>query len=376
MKYMAKINIFILVIVFIISSCITAYAQVQPSCSARSYIVMDVNNLRVLYANNIDEKLPMASTTKIMTAITAIEYGKPDDTVQASQKAVKAEGSSIYLEVGEKMKLIDLIYGLMLRSGNDSAIAIAEHIGGSSEEFAVLMNDLAKKIGAKNTNFKNPHGLDEEGHYTTAYDLALITCYALKNSVFKEIVSSKHKEVEREGEDWRGKFTNKNKILWDFEGGDGVKTGYTKKAGRCLVSSATRNGLQLVCVVLNCGPMFEESMELMEHAFKNYGVYDICKKGETIKEIPVLKGEEDFVNAVCENNLKVTLKRSETKKVNLIKRYEKNIKAPVEKNKICGKIIVKLGNKVLAETNLVTDSQIPEKTFIRTFDKIIKNWIY
>ena len=181
--------------------------------------------------------------------------------------AVGVEGSSVYLEHDEELKIIDLLHGLMLQSGNDCAVALAIITGGSVEGFVKLMNETAHKAGAENTNFANSHGLPNDDHYTTALDLCKISHYAMKNEVFREIVSAKRHTTPYHGHDYKRNFPNKNKILFDYLGGNGIKTGFTKKAGRCLVSSATRDGKTYICTVLNCGNMWEESMRLLDKAF-------------------------------------------------------------------------------------------------------------
>lgn len=193
--------------------------------SAQSSVLIDGTSGRVLYEHNAYEKLPMASTTKIMTGLLACESGKLDETVKASPFASGTEGSSLWLKVGEKLTLEELTYGLMLKSGNDAAVAIAEYLGGSVDAFTLLMNKRGREIGAKNTNFMNPHGLDAEGHYTTAYDLALIAREAMKNKKFSEIVSTKTYSIPMEGEKWNRALKNHNKLLWQYEGCNGVKTG-------------------------------------------------------------------------------------------------------------------------------------------------------
>ena len=192
------------------------------------------------YNSNGDKPMKIASLTKIMTAIVAIEHGKLSDMVKTSVRAAGREGSSIYLKKGEEMSLQNLLYGLMLRSGNDAATAIAEHVGGSEEGFVHMMNEKAQMLGLTNTQFMNPHGLDVEGHYSTANDLAKLTAYALKNPIFKTIVKTKVKTAPNPNDKWDYSWKNKNRMLTMYEGADGVKTGYTKQALRCLVSSATR----------------------------------------------------------------------------------------------------------------------------------------
>ena len=239
------------------------------STSAKSAIVLERNSGQVMFEKNADHRLPIASTTKILTAITVIENTEDlNKTVTVPDVAVGVEGSSIYLQKDEKLRIIDLLYGLMLQSGNDCAVALACLTSGSVENFALMMNATARIAGASNSHFVNPHGLHDDRHFSTARDLALITAYAMRNETFRKIVATEvYKDCPFEGRDYNRIIKNKNKILTTLEGGNGVKTGYTKEAGRCLVSSAERNGKEMICVVLSCGPMFEESGALIETAF-------------------------------------------------------------------------------------------------------------
>ena len=214
-----KRTIFLLIILLNIFT-VHSYA-----ISARSAVLIDSNSGRVLYEHNSYEKLPMASTTKIMTGLLACESGKLDKTVKVSPFASGTEGSSLWLKIGEKQTLENLTYGLMLKSGNDAAVAIAEYLGGNIDAFALLMNKKSREIGAESTNFENPHGLDSENHYTTAYDLALIAREAMKNKKFREIVSTKTYSIPMEGEKWDRALKNHNKLLWRYDGCNGVKTG-------------------------------------------------------------------------------------------------------------------------------------------------------
>jgi D-alanyl-D-alanine carboxypeptidase len=218
-----------------------------------------------------------------MTAIVAIEHGKLSDNVKVGRNAYSKEGSSIYLKLGEEMSLHNLLYGLMLRSGNDAATAIAEHVGGSLEGFVYLMNVKALEIGLTNTTFKNPHGLDEDGHMSSANDLAKLTAYALKNPVFAEIVRTKVKKAPNPNESWDYTWLNKNKMLSLYEGADGVKTGYTKLAKRCLVSSATRNGQQLAVVTLNDGDDWADHSRLLDYGFTYYPLFNVVNKGDIVQ---------------------------------------------------------------------------------------------
>lgn len=230
---------------------------------------MELSTGTVLEEGNADVKLPMASTTKILTAIIIIEDCNLDEVITVPDEAVGVEGSSIYLQKGEKIDVRDLLYGLMLRSGNDSATALAVYHSGSVEKFASVMCTRATMMGAENSSFTNPSGLPDDNHYTTARDLCKIARYAMQNETFREIVGTKN---------YTGKFksfVNKNKMLSTCEGANGIKTGYTVKAGRCLVSSCERNGMDIICVVLNCPDMYERSKAIFDSCFSEYELVKI-----------------------------------------------------------------------------------------------------
>ncbi|RAI91314.1 D-alanyl-D-alanine carboxypeptidase [Paenibacillus pabuli] len=289
MKFMACM----LVPLFLFPSIVLAEAQGTipgPSNHAQSAALIDVTSGRILYSKDGDKELRIASLTKIMTAIVAIEHGKLDDKVKVTSTAFAKEGSSIYLKLGEEMTLENMLYGLMLRSGNDAASAIAEHVGGSEEGFVLLMNKKAEQIGLTHSHFMNPHGLDADGHYSTANDLARLTAYALKNPVFKRIVATENKSAPNPNESWQYSWQNKNKMLRLYEGADGVKTGYTKKAFRCLVSSATRNGQQLAAVTLNDGDDWNDHAHMLDFGFENFPLVEIAKKEQPVQNTDVVTG--------------------------------------------------------------------------------------
>ena len=244
---------------------IETYNNEDLNINARSAIVMDFESGRVLFEKNAYQKRPMASTTKVMTAIVALENGNLDDHVTVSRNAASIHGSLMHLGAGETLTLRELMYGLLLCSGNDAAIAIAEHIGGSVDGFLEMMNNKAKEIGAINTNFTSPHGLDGVGHYSTAYDMALITRYALKIPVFNEIVKTTSIQIGNRY------LHNTNEMLTSYQGADGVKTGYTGKAGRCLITSATRDGRRFISVVLFCDSRAQRAL-----SSKNIGLCFPC----------------------------------------------------------------------------------------------------
>jgi len=289
-------------LVFGVVSADVVRATPNISTHAQATALIDVQSGRILYSEDGDTPLRIASLTKIMTAIVAIEYGDLSSKAKVTKRAAGREGSSIYLKLGEEMTLSNMLYGLMLRSGNDAATAIAEHVGGSEAGFVYLMNEKAIELGLMNTQFRNPHGLDEEGHISSANDLAVLTAYALKNKVFAEIVKTEEKQAPNPYEQWNYSWRNKNKMLYMYEGADGVKTGYTKKAFRCLVSSATRNGQQLVAVTLNDGDDWQDHSKLLDWGFKNYPLSIIAKKEETITGSTLVYGQQ-YVYPLDENEL-------------------------------------------------------------------------
>ena len=257
-----------------------------PETNAESVSLIDVDSGRILYTQQGDKEMRIASLTKVMTAIIAIEHGNLEDRVKVSARAYGKEGSSIYLRLGEEMSLHHMLYGLMLRSGNDAATAIAEHIGGSLEGFVFMMNQKAQELGMNHTSFKNPHGLDEKEHYSSANDMALLAAYALKNPIFKDIVKTKKISVPNPYEQWNHVWYNKNRMLSMYEGADGVKTGYTKLAHRTLITSATRDGRQLAVVTLNDGTDWADHAKLFDFGFEYFLPHTLVKREAPLKGIP------------------------------------------------------------------------------------------
>lgn len=238
--------------------------QARVHVSAQNAVLIEQDSGEVLFEHNAHERQSVASITKVMTAIIAIESNQMDDMIKASRNAIHTEGSSIYLEEGEKMQLEDLIYGLMLRSGNDAAMAIAEHIGESEEGFVYLMNEKARWIGMTNTNFANPHGLEEDNHYSTAYDMAILMQYAMNDETFREISGTSMHTANTRTYGWQ----NKNKLLTQlYENTTGGKTGFTKKAGRTLVTTAEKNEHELIAVTLNAPDDWNDHIHLYTDGF-------------------------------------------------------------------------------------------------------------
>lgn len=344
------------------------------STSAQSMLLLENSSNRVLYEYNADKKLPMASTTKIVTAITVIENCDDlEKVVKVPKCAVGVEGSSIYLQENEELKILDLLYGLMLQSGNDCAVALAVTVGKSIDGFARLMNATAVKAGATSSNFTNPHGLHNDNHYTTARDLALIASYAMKNPIFEKIVATKRYTMPWKDRNYDRVILNKNKILNTFSGGDGVKTGFTKKAGRCLVSSATREGMRVICVVLNCGPMFEDCSALMEKAFNEYKLEKVCDT-QTVYKVKVCEGKSAEVDCRAQNELFYPMKTGEKDELKIETELVEEYVAPVAKGEKAGKIKISLGNQLLFEQKLITINGVDTLGYFDRLKEIVREW--
>ncbi len=338
--------------------------------SAECACVMIAQTGEVIYSKNADDVHSIASTTKIMTAITAIEEGNIEEVVRVSANAASQEGSSIYLRTGNRIKLLDLIYGMMLNSGNDAACAVAEHIGGDVEGFAKLMNEKAKKAGAKNTSFKNPSGLDEEGHFSTASDMAKITAYALKNELFSEIVSTKNAQI-KVGEDICY-LKNHNKMLWNYDGCIGVKTGYTKKTGRCLVSAAKKDGITLIAVTLGAPDDWQDHEKMLDYGFENTELKTIVEKGQKLKNI---QGDGYTLNALADKSVKIPAKKNSGLKSEVILHTVKKPTLEIMEGEKIGYAEIMCDGKPVTQIDLTADKAVfPEqkKGFISSIWETIK----
>ena len=376
-----RVSCLFFVILFLFSAlfsgiflCVKSEAADVNYSSAKAMCVMEASSKRVLNSKNMNEKLAMASTTKIMTAITAIENCKDlDEKFEISPKAVGISGTSLYLRKGEVFSVRDLLYGLMLISGNDASFAIGEHVGGDINTFVKMMNETALKIGASNSHFDNTHGLDSKTHYTTAYDLALITSYAMQNPIFKEIVSTKNTKITNA--DGKTRYLkNKNKLLNSFDGCNGVKTGFTDDAGRCLVSSAERDGMTVVCVVLNCGPMFEECSRHMENAFENYKLYNLTQMYQFENMLPVTNGRSQSVEVCTYGKYFYPLKESELNKVKITYDIEKTLDAPVEKGQIVGEVKIYIDNNLHFSEKIFTIKSVRRNSIWQKLFDVLTEW--
>ncbi|WP_306471885.1 D-alanyl-D-alanine carboxypeptidase family protein [Bacillus sp. AFS015802] len=280
-----KFYIYYFLIFTVLFVSVSTVVQAAPSVSSQRAILMDQETGRILYEKDAHSQSRIASITKIMTAILAVESGKMDEEVTVSSNAAGTEGSSLYLKAGEKIKLEDLVYGLMLRSGNDAAVAIAEFVGGSLDGFVYMMNEKANEIGMEQTHFSNPHGLDDhEDHYSTAYDMAVLTRYSMENDLYKEIAGTKVHTAPNPEEKWDRKWKNKNRLLTElYKYSTGGKTGYTKLAKRTLVSTASKDGENLIAVTLNGPDDWNDHIGMFEYGFKQFDYKIALEKGKIEK---------------------------------------------------------------------------------------------
>jgi serine-type D-Ala-D-Ala carboxypeptidase (penicillin-binding protein 5/6) len=339
------------------------------SVSASSAVLMDQESGRVLYGKDAHEKKRIASITKIMTAILAIESGKLEKLVRVSAKATRAEGSSVYLKPNEKIKLEDLVYGLMLRSGNDTAEAIAEYVGGSLEGFVFLMNQKAKEIGMANTNFGNPHGLDNfENHYSTAYDMALLTRYAMQNETYRVISGTKIHKAPNPGEKWDRVWRNKNRLLSKYKYTTGGKTGYTKRAKRTLVTTATKGDMDLISVTLNAPDDWNDHISMFEYGFQKYDLVEVISKGKIDKVKDKSYQNHIFFNRSFAYPVTEEEKELISVKYKLIKPTKEWLKTNPE---VVGKAIVYLDNRPIEDVSVFyKQEQKEEKKFTDYFKSI------
>ena len=352
------IGVYLLTILF----CLPAGAAEEPAVSARSAVLMDRDSKRILWKKNAHRRRPIASTTKIMTALLALERGHEEDRVVTGRAAAETGGSSIWLERGEKKTLGELLYGLMLCSGNDAAVAIAEHIGGSEKKFVALMNERARSLGAKNTHFNNPHGLPDDDHYSTAHDLGLITCAALENRRFREIITTPVCSISWPGRSWDRILSNQNKLLESYPGGDGVKTGWTEKAGRCFVGSATRKRWQLVCVVLNAPGMWEDTVILLDYGFKRYRRQKILASHRVLCTAEVAGGRQR-VELALDDALYYPLRPCEKEDLRYRIVLQNRIKAPLKKGEKLGEVEFYLGKRFLGRVALCANHAVQRKEY-------------
>ena len=334
------------------------YSDSAPKVSAKSAALYEPQSGRFIYTKQHRISRGMASTTKIMTAILALENLSGDEIIEAEEDSCGIEGSSIYLAPGEKMSAEDLIYALILQSANDAAATLATEISGSLEEFSSLMNEKAKELSLCDTHFENPHGLDSENHYTSAHDLALLASYALKNPKFKEISSTKKRTVE--SSDKTRILVNHNKLLKSYDGCIGIKTGYTKKTGRSLVSAAERDSLTLICATLDAPDDWNDHALLLDYGFSMLEARKLASANEFSFTLPVLSGKSSSVTVSNKSELIKIIDRTE-KTVETRIELPRFLTAPINKSTPVGKVLFYLGDKEIATLDLYPEYNVEKK---------------
>lgn len=358
----------------------------EPKINSRYAVVLDRQSKVILYGKNENEKTKMASTTKIMTALIVIENTNLNNIVDVSAKAAGTVGSRLKLKAKDKITVRDLLYGLMLRSGNDAAVALAEYIGGSVPEFAALMNQKAEELGLKNTHFETPHGLDSDEHYTTTYELAILTDYALRNPVFAEIVKTKSCNITING--YSRTISNTNELLGNFDGVYGVKTGFTNGAGRCLVTSIKRGDLDVICIVLGADTKkirTVDSVKLIEYTFNNFENIDIKTKIEeefnnwkNINEgrISIKKGIKNSINVKLEEYdlKKYPIKKNTKNKIVIEVNANLDLIAPIEADTEIGEVTAFYDNHIILKIGILTKQDVKKKGIIDYILEMGKNY--
>ena len=344
----------------------------EGETSAKAACVMELTTGRVLFEVNSRDRLPMASTTKVMTALLAIEHGDLTAQVTCSQNAFGVSGTSIYLAQGETLTLEEMLLGLMLASGNDAAVAISEHIGGTTAQFVAMMNARAKEIGAVNTHFANPHGLPDDNHYTTAYDLALIAREAMRNPVFRELVSTERASIPWAGRDYDRQLRNKNRLLSSYPGATGIKTGYTSRAGRCLVFGASRDSMELVGVVLGCADWFDEAERLLDGCFATYAMTRVLGPMESAGTIAVTGGKKAQISMCLMDTLSAPLAEGESAQIVLD--VPQSLAAPVYPGMSLGTAHLVVRGRTYGSCEVVASERCESAHLTLDVRRVVANW--
>ena len=364
-----KIYVFFLLFAAVFLLSFTSYTI---DVSAKGAVLIEMQSGDIVYGKNESLRLPMASTTKIMTAIVVIENANLDTNVIIEPCMTNIEGSSIYLHEGEHLTVSDLLYALLLESANDASVALAYTVGGSIDGFARMMNDKASELGLSNTHFTNPHGLDDCEHYTTPYELGLIALYAMQNPEFANIVSTYKKEIPLNNGEGTRVLVNHNKLLRAYDGAIGIKTGFTKKCGRCLVSCAQRNGVKLICVTLNAPNDWNDHKNMLDLGFDKYTSINLIDNiGYTVKLNSIGGNKESFL-AKSDESLNVTLEKDN---INISAAFEANrlISAPVSVGDIVGRIVFYNNNIEIASVPIKAIENVKAIKFKKSiFERIFR----
>ncbi len=360
--------VFFLMLVFTVTFSISLYAV---DISAKGAVLIEAQSGEIVLGKNENVSLPMASTTKIMTALVVLDSIDLDTAVKIEPYMTNIEGSSIYLKEGEELTVLELLYALMLESANDAAVALAYTVGGSIEAFAEMMNEKAISLGLTSTHFTNPHGLDDKEHYTTPYELGVIATYAMKNPVFREIVSTYKKAIPLNNGEGTRVLINHNRLLRLYDGAIGIKTGFTKRCGRCLVSCAERDGVMLVCVTLNAPNDWQDHTKMLDYGFSQYVNIKLASPHDYTIKMNVVNGDKDSFLATNYDSLNVTLKKND---VNISAVFEANrlICAPIYKGDVIGRIVFynngdEIASLAIASKEQINDIKYKKSIFERLF---------
>ena len=358
----------------------------EPIINSRAAIVLDRNSKFILYGKNENEKRKMASTTKIITAIVVIENANLEEITTVSPKAAGTGGSRLGLHTNDKISIINLLYGLLLCSGNDAAVALAEFTSGSVENFSILMNNKATELGLTSTHFVTPHGLDNDEHYTTAYELALLTDYALKNKTFSNIVGTKSHTIQINNS--YKTLSNTNELLGNFEGVYGVKTGFTNGANRCLVTATKRGNMDIICIVLGADTKKDrtkDSIKLIEYAYKNFELVNVKEKINTeFGNWKLCNSSSFYVSKGKTNNLEIALEdlpydflpvnSNQIDNVSIYIYCNTNLSAPLPSNTPIGYISLSINGTNLINLNIYNVNNVEKNNCLDFFNDMIKNY--
>lgn len=348
-----------------------AVASEALTVAAKGAVLIDGESGRILFAQNENKLLPEASCTKIMTALLALEHCALDEEVTAGKNAYGVPGTSIYLSEGETLTMEQMLYGLMLRSGNDAAVAIAEHVAGSVSDFANLANARAQELDA-DASFVNPHGLDADGHAASALGLARIMREAMKNEDFRTITSTQKKIIPWVGNEYSRVLENKNRLLSTYDGATGGKTGYTSKAGRCLVFSAKRDGMELIGTVLNCPTWFDTATVMLDYGFDHFRMERAFDEGDEAAQVTVLDGNEASVSAVAGENLASAVTIGSKPEVKI---EAPAVTAPVKKGQVIGRAQLIENGQVVDECHLLAAEVVEAWSIGAAFRNVLRRWV-
>ncbi|MDD3653341.1 MAG: D-alanyl-D-alanine carboxypeptidase [Desulfotomaculaceae bacterium] len=361
MHYQKGLLVFFVLPLLILSGLPLAFAG--PEIVGQAAVVIDSKNGQVLFEKNPHQRMYPASTTKTLTAIIALENFQLSDLVTIPRNACNIEGSAIGLQEGEVISMEHLLYSLLLISGNDAAVAIASHYDSTVDGFIRLMNEKVAGLGAVNTHFKNPNGLPDPEHYTTAYDLSLIACHAMKNEEFRKIVATKTKTIQREDPKAQTYLLNSNKLLWRYDGAVGIKTGYTEAARQCLVAAAVRQGRELITVVLGSegNSIWNDTSTLLDYGFNNFELIKVAESGSHITDVRVRYGVSDTISALAGYSLTYNISRDEPFVIRKEVKLKEKITAPIEAGDELGEVMYYIGEQEIGKVSLVSNQAVQRK---------------